>query len=60
MLADVPTGYPMAAMPLGYADLNGRPFGLMALAGKHQEAKLFQLMNAWEGTFGPRKPPPLL
>ncbi|KAH8648117.1 hypothetical protein BGZ61DRAFT_542460 [Ilyonectria robusta] len=54
------SGYPMAAMPLGYAEYNGRPFGLLALAGKHQEAKVLTLLNAWEGTFGPRKPPPML
>ncbi|KAH7386225.1 amidase signature domain-containing protein [Cadophora sp. MPI-SDFR-AT-0126] len=53
-------GYPIAAVPLGYADFNGRPFGLVALAAEHQEAKLFNFMAAWEVTFGPRKPPPML
>ncbi|KAL6795156.1 amidase signature domain-containing protein [Trichoderma sp. SZMC 28012] len=50
-------GYPVAAMPLSYLDFNGRPFGLAALAGKHQEAFLVQLMSAWEATFPARKPP---
>ncbi|KAI9158329.1 putative amidase family protein [Paramyrothecium foliicola] len=53
-------GYPVAAMPLSYLDCNGRPFGLAALAGRHQEALLVQLMSAWEATFQARKPPPAL
>ncbi|KAL6830017.1 amidase signature domain-containing protein [Trichoderma camerunense] len=53
-------GYPVAAMPLSYLDFNGRPFGLAALAGRHQEALLVQLMSAWEATFPARKPPQAL
>ncbi|KAM6481339.1 hypothetical protein HDV62DRAFT_76684, partial [Trichoderma sp. SZMC 28011] len=53
-------GYPVAVMPLSYLDFNGRPFGLAALAGRHQEALLVQLMSAWEATFPARKPPQAL
>ncbi|RKL48109.1 hypothetical protein BFJ70_g2467 [Fusarium oxysporum] len=42
------------------SDFNGRPFGLAVLAAKNQEAKILKFMNAWEGTFGPRKAPPML
>ncbi|KAH7327793.1 amidase signature domain-containing protein [Stachybotrys elegans] len=54
------SGYPVAALPLSYLDFNGRPFGLAALVGKHQEPLLVQLMSAWEHTFPSRKPPPML
>lgn len=54
------SGYPVGNVPLGYLDFNGRPFGLAVLAAKNQEAKILKFMNAWEGTFGPRKAPPLL
>ncbi|KAF5702105.1 glu asp-tRNA amidotransferase subunit A [Fusarium mundagurra] len=54
------SGYPVGNVPLGYLDFNGRPFGLAVLAAKDQEAKILKFMNAWEGTFGPRKAPPLL
>ncbi|KAJ4862552.1 amidase domain-containing protein [Trichoderma breve] len=52
-------GYPIATMPLGILDMNGRPFGISMTASKHQEKKLFQIMSAWE-TLGARKPPPTL
>ncbi|EHK16453.1 uncharacterized protein TRIVIDRAFT_40480 [Trichoderma virens Gv29-8] len=52
-------GYPIATMPLGVLDLNGRPFGVSMTASKHQEKKLFQIMSAWE-TLGTRQPPPAL
>ncbi|KAM0461455.1 hypothetical protein ACHAPV_004160 [Trichoderma viride] len=52
-------GYPVATMPLGVLDLNGRPFGISMTASKHQEKMLFQIMSAWE-TLGPRQPPPAL
>ncbi|KAF5548339.1 glu asp-tRNA amidotransferase subunit A [Fusarium phyllophilum] len=54
------SGYPVGNVPLGYLDFNGRPFGLAVLAAKNQEAKILKFMNAWEGTFGPRKAPSLL
>ncbi|PTB39058.1 hypothetical protein M441DRAFT_71393 [Trichoderma asperellum CBS 433.97] len=52
-------GYPIATMPLGVLDLNGRPFGVIMTASKHQEKNLFQIMSAWE-TLGTRQPPPAL
>ncbi|KAL6895038.1 amidase signature domain-containing protein [Trichoderma evansii] len=52
-------GYPIATMPLGVLDLNGRPFGISMAASKHQEKKLFQIMSAWE-TLVTRQPPPAL
>ncbi|PTB38711.1 uncharacterized protein TrAFT101_006733 [Trichoderma asperellum] len=50
-------GYPVAAMPLGYLDHNGRPHGLCAVA--KEEGLLIQLQSAFERTFPPRKPPSL-
>lgn len=47
-------------MPLGYLDINGRAFGMVALARKHREATLLKFLSAWEDTFHPRKPPPML
>jgi amidase len=52
-------GYPVASLPLGYLDVNGRPFGLAAVAPAHQEQLLVQLMSAWEATFPARRPPPM-
>ncbi|KAL9471856.1 hypothetical protein ACSS6W_009797 [Trichoderma asperelloides] len=54
------SGYPIAGMPLGYLDINGRAFGLVALARKNQEATLIRFLSAWDDTFHPRKPPPML
>ena len=47
-------------MPLGYLDFNGRAFGMVALAAAHQEATLFKVMGAWDASFHPVKPPPML
>ncbi|KAJ6093074.1 hypothetical protein N7486_008363 [Penicillium sp. IBT 16267x] len=54
------SGYPLCAMPLSYLDYNGRPFGVAAITGKHQEHLLVKVMSAWEATFPARKPPPQL
>ncbi|KAI1368526.1 putative glutamyl-tRNA amidotransferase subunit A [Xylaria arbuscula] len=51
-------GYPMAALPLSYHSFNGRPFGICALASKHQEGTLIQLMSAWKVLFGKRRQAP--
>ena len=59
-VADLLSGYPIAGMPLGYLDINGRAFGMVALARKHQEATLFKFLGAWDDTFHPRKSPPML
>ncbi|RFU76890.1 amidase family [Trichoderma arundinaceum] len=52
-------GYPVATVPLGYLDFNGRPFGLQIAAKAHQEALLVQAQSACEATFPKRQPPPL-
>ncbi|CAK7233312.1 hypothetical protein SCUCBS95973_008552, partial [Sporothrix curviconia] len=52
-------GYPVASLPLGYLDFNGRPFGMQITAKAHQEALLIQAQSAWEATFSKRQPPPL-
>ncbi len=41
----------MAHVPLGYARLNGRPFGVCAMAGAYQEGLLIRFMSAWEREF---------
>ena len=54
-------GYPVASVPLGFADFNGRAFGMNIIAGRGQEGIILQVMSAWEATFPEaRKPPPLL
>ena len=53
-------GYPVATVPLGFADFNGRAFGMNVIAPAGQEHEIFRVMSAWETTFGPREPPPLL
>ncbi len=51
------SGYPIATVPLGYANFNGRAFGLALTAQSSREDLLLSVMSAWESTFGPRKPP---
>lgn len=54
-------GYAVGSMPLGYANFNGRAFGMNIIAGENGEAKILEIMSAWERTFpGARKPPPML
>ncbi|KAK4182338.1 amidase signature domain-containing protein [Podospora australis] len=50
-------GYPIASMPAGYLNYNGRPHGLVALARAHREDLLIQLQSAFEKTFPKRMPP---
>ncbi|KAM3502973.1 hypothetical protein MY10362_004487 [Beauveria mimosiformis] len=52
-------GYPVASLPLGYLDFNGRPFGMQITARAHQDALLIQAQSAWKATFPPRQPPQL-
>ena len=52
-------GYPVATVPLGFADFNGRAFGMNLIARENEEGTLLQVMSAWEKTFGPRRPPTL-
>jgi Asp-tRNA(Asn)/Glu-tRNA(Gln) amidotransferase A subunit family amidase len=42
------TGYPIATMPLGILDYNGRPFGLAIVAMAGREDLMFQFMSAFE------------
>lgn len=56
-LTDYVQGYPIATLPLSYMDVNGAPFGLVALASAHQEGLLVSVQSAWEGTFRARKTP---
>ena len=59
-VTNLPLGYPIAGMPLGYLEINGRAVGMVALARKHQEAILIRFLSAWDETFHPRKVPPML
>lgn len=51
-------GYPVASMPLGFADFNGRAFGMQALARTDEEDKILRVMAAWEATFPEARQPP--
>lgn len=54
-------GYPVGTVPLGFANFNGRAFGMNVVVSAHQEGKMVQLTSAWEKTFpGARAPPPQL
>ncbi len=44
-------GYPHGVVPLGFANCDGRPFGLNVLARAGEEDKKFAFMSAWEATF---------
>jgi amidase len=55
------SGFPVANLPLGFAHFNGRGFGLHMIAPENQEAKMLQIMAAWEASFPENvRPPPLL
>ncbi|KAF2106874.1 amidase signature domain-containing protein [Lophiotrema nucula] len=51
------SGYPAVTLPLGVYSGNGRPFGLLAIASKFQEALLVRVASAWEALF-PNRPTP--
>ena len=54
-------GFPAAAVPLGYADFNGRAFGMHIIGVAGSESTILKVMSAWEATFPEaRMPPPLL
>lgn len=53
-------GYPAGNVPLGYADFNGRPFGMIIVAPANREDLIIRAMSAWEATFSTWKPPPQL
>ncbi|PVH76796.1 amidase signature enzyme [Cadophora sp. DSE1049] len=54
------TGAPVATMPLGVLDLNGRPFGLSVITKPGQDGMIFHVLSAFEATFPGRILPPLL
>ena len=49
----------MAAVPLGYMESSGRPYGLQAIAPANEEGKLIRFMAAWERIVPPRRLPDL-
>jgi amidase len=54
-------GFPVATVPLGYADFNGRAFGMNIIAAAGAEHTMLRVMSAWEATFPEgRKPPPMM
>jgi len=54
-------GYPVASVPLGFAKFNGRAFGMNMIARAGEEAKMLEIMSAWETTFpNACSPPPML
>jgi amidase len=54
-------GFPVASVPLGFADFNGRAFGMSIIAGAGGEGDILRVMSAWEVTFPEgRQPPPML
>ncbi|KAJ4307957.1 hypothetical protein N0V84_012385 [Fusarium piperis] len=50
-------GYPIATVPLGKLDYNGRPFGLAIIAKASREDLLFAFMSAFEAVSEPRPLP---
>ncbi|KAH6615688.1 amidase signature domain-containing protein [Chaetomium sp. MPI-SDFR-AT-0129] len=50
-------GYPIATVPLGTLDHNGRPFGLAIIAKGGREDLLFAFMSAFEAVSPPRPVP---
>ena len=48
------TGVPIASMPLGILDYNGRPFGLGLVAQAGGEDLMIQFMSAFEASFPKR------
>ncbi|CAH0023123.1 unnamed protein product, partial [Clonostachys rhizophaga] len=50
---------PAATVPLGYAKINGHPFGAQLLGLPNTEPKLIEVMSAWEAIFPSRGTPDL-
>ena len=53
-------GYPLATMPLGTLDFNGRPFGLALMGKPGREDLMIRFMSAFERVFPKREVPLLL
>ena len=49
-------GYPLATLPVGVLEFNGRPFGLTAMTKAHGEGVLVGIQSAWEKLFTRRVP----
>ena len=49
-------GYPLATLPVGVLEFNGRPFGLTAMTKAHGEGLLVGLQSAWDKLFTRRMP----
>ncbi|KAH6714418.1 amidase signature domain-containing protein [Leptodontidium sp. MPI-SDFR-AT-0119] len=56
----IQTGYPIATMPAGVIQADGRPYGLGIMAQAGREDLMFQFMSAFEAHFPPRVVPPRL
>ncbi|KAL8735536.1 MAG: hypothetical protein Q9166_000704 [cf. Caloplaca sp. 2 TL-2023] len=54
-------GSPVGVMPLGYANFNGRAFGMNVIARPNDEGEILEVMSAWRSAFpNARMPPPML
>ncbi|KAI4220009.1 MAG: hypothetical protein LQ349_008196 [Xanthoria aureola] len=50
-------GCPIGAVPLGFADFNGRAFGMHLVVEAEQEERLLNIMKLWEETFPDTRKP---
>lgn len=44
-------GFACGALPLGYADFNGRAFGVHVITKDDSTWRMLNIMGAWEATF---------
>ena len=51
---------PGGVVPLGFADFNGRAFGMNIIACDGEEHKILHAMRAWEATFPDARCPPAM
>lgn len=59
LLLTVVSGYPIAAVPLGYVESSGRPYEAQLIAKAGDEATLIGAMSAWERMMPTRRAPDL-
>ena len=55
----VMSGYPIAAVPLGYIESSGRPYGVQIIAKANRGETLIGAMSAWERMMPARRAPDL-
>lgn len=55
--SDCSIGYPIATVPLGRRNTNGRPFGASIMTRAGDEGTLIRIRSAWEATFPKREMP---